>query len=117
MDNKKHLEIGDRKLSSITADEILDVVMIEGCHAHLDFWNKPIILEYNNSMFSDTIVVDYQSTRIEDGVKSDVMTFFFELKWFSYNYHSERLDRSHSKRFSLEAIKYLLSKGFYLPLI
>lgn len=110
------IKMGDRKLSSIKAEEVLQVAIIEGCIAHPDYWFLPTIIEFNDSMFTDSVTLDYKSVRKADNIESDPITFFFEHKDFSFHYHSSRLDRSHAERFSFETIRYLLQQGFYLPL-
>lgn len=111
------IEIGNRKLIDITQDELMGLCMIEKVHAHADYWNPPIITDYDKKMFSDTIVMDYHSFRIEDGLKSDTLVFFFNHKEFTFHYH--RKNREHDKgnnRLNLESIKYLISLGFDLPI-
>ncbi|MFV0467360.1 MAG: hypothetical protein ACK5MK_00370 [Dysgonomonas sp.] len=110
------IKIGDRKLSSITAEEVLRVAIIEGCIAHTDYWNEPTIIYFDDTMFTDTVVLDYKSTHKEDNRDSNTITFFFDHKGLDFHYHSKILDRSHGKRFSFETIRYLLKQGFYLPL-
>lgn len=92
------------------------VAIIEGCIAHLDYWNEPTITDFNDTMFTNTVVLDYKSRNKEDDRDSRTITFFFDHKNLDFHYHSDNLDRSHGKRFSFETIRYLLKQGFYLPL-
>lgn len=114
-----NIEIGNKKLSSITADDVLAIAIIEGCMPCLDYWDKPIILEYDNTMFSDSVVLDYHSFRTKDNLHSDVYVFFFNHKDISYHYHRDRHSierRVGGNRLKLESIKYLISKGYDIPI-
>lgn len=61
----KEITIGDKSLMQISKEDILQLAVMQGCCAHLDFWNYPTLLEYDNTMFSDTVVISYKSTRKE----------------------------------------------------
>lgn len=116
MEERKTIEIGNRKLSSITAEEVLRVAIIEGCIAHPDYWHEPTIIDFDNYMFTNSVTLEYKSIRKSDNMEGDPIIFFFEHKDFSFHYRSRRIDRSHSERFGFETIRYLLKQGFYLPL-
>lgn len=114
-----NIKIGDKKLSSITADDVLQIVIIEGCIPCLDYWHKPIILDFDNTMFSDSIVLDYQSFRIKDNIESSIFVFFFNHKDISYHYHRDRHSierRVGGNRLKLDSIKYLISRGYDIPI-
>lgn len=53
----KEITIGDKSLMQISKEDILQLAVMQGCCAHLDFWNYPTLLEYDNTMFSDTVVI------------------------------------------------------------
>lgn len=113
----KILKIGNRDLATITKEEVLQVVMIEGCCAHLDYWDIPELTYFNNTIFSSTVVLEYFSKRKEDDIKGDVFVFFFNHKKFIFHYHNKyNLGMSSSHRLSLDTIKYLLKQGFNLPI-
>lgn len=59
----KEITIGDKSLMQISKEDILQLAVMQGCCAHLDFWNYPTLLEYDNTMFSDTVVL--QEKRME----------------------------------------------------
>lgn len=114
-----NIDIGSKKLSSITQEDVLQIVIIEGCIPCLEYWNKPIILQYDNTMFSDSIVLDYHSFRIEDNEESSIFVFFFNHKDISFHYHRDRHSierRVGGNRLKLESIKYLISKGYDIPI-
>lgn len=117
MNEMKILRIGNRDLATIKAEEVLEVAIIEGCIAHLDYWKLPTIMDFDDTMFTNIVVLDYKSRNKEDDRDSRSITFFFNHKDLDFHYHSDNLDRSHGKRFSFETIRYLLKQGFYLPLI
>lgn len=93
------ITIGTRDLATITAEEVLQVVIINGCCPYLEYWDIPEIKDFDNTMFSDTVVLDHQSKRKEDGSKGSVFIFFFNHKSFEYHYHREHFnDRSAGNR-------------------
>lgn len=87
----KEITIGDKSLMQISKEDILQLAVMQGCCAHLDFWNYPTLLEYDNTMFSDTVVISYKSTRKEDGIESIPLVFFFCVSDLSYHYHRENV--------------------------
>ena len=109
------IKIGNRDLATITQEELLQVVMIEGCCADLDYWNIPEIIRFRNKLFSSTVVLEYYSKRKRDNIKSCVVVFFFDHKNFSFYYRTEAIERR-NKRISIDTIKYLLKEGFNLPI-
>lgn len=111
-----NIEIGNRKLKDITQDELIEMCLIEGVHAFLDYWSKPIVTDFDNKMFSDTICIDYHSLRLEDKFKSMTIMFYFNYTDFRYHWHREGQEHNTRKRLKIESIKYLLSKGFDLPI-
>ena len=112
------ITIGERGLATITGEEILQIAMIEGCCAHLSYWGIPEITDFDNTMFSDIVVIDYQSKKISDGTESRKITFFLHHKNFTFHYHRDGdINRSERQRFSIKTIKYLLKQQFYLPIL
>lgn len=45
----KEITIGDKSLMQISKEDILQLAVMQGCCAHLDFWNYPTLLEYDNA--------------------------------------------------------------------
>lgn len=83
----------------------------------LDFWNYPTLLEYDNTMFSDTVVISYKSTRKEDGIESIPLVFFFCVSDLSYHYHRENVtEKWYGERLKIKAIKFLIEKGYDVPI-
>lgn len=60
------LQIGNKPLKELTAEDLRQIVLIEGCSPSLEFWNEPEITRFNNTTFSDTIVIDYLAYRKDD---------------------------------------------------
>lgn len=115
----KEVKIGDKKLSSITKEDVLRIAIIEGCCPCFDYWNEPTALDFDNIMFSDCVVLDYQSIRKEDNWKSSIFVFFFHHKDISYHYHRDRLSEERMtswNRLKIESIKYLISQGYDIPI-
>lgn len=114
----KQITIGDKGLMSITEEDVLKIIEIEGCCPSLDYWNPPITKDFCNTMFSDTVFLIHYSRRKEDHVKSRELVFFLNCKEFMFHYHEEGVDsRYHSSReLSMKSIKYLIQQGYDLPI-
>jgi len=114
------LEIGAKPLSEISPENVMDLVKMIGALPSLQFWNEPVITDFSNTTFSDTVVIDYVSYRIEDNRKSSEYTFFFNFKDFSWHYTKDfeiyhKQQRHHSNRLSIKEFRYLLQQGFDIP--
>ena len=113
----KQVTIGDKPLMQISKEDILQLAIMQGCCAHLEYWNPPVLLEYNNTMFSDSVWITYQSTRKSDSIKSDVLVFFFNVRDISYHYHRENMtEQWYGRRLNLDVIKFLIEKGYDVPI-
>jgi hypothetical protein len=111
------IEIGNKPLKELTAENIMEIAIIEGHVPHLEYWNKPELLNFDNEMFSNTIVIDYISTRKSDGIKSAEFTFFFDFEKLSMrNYKSQNKLPGLSNRAGLETLRYLIKEGFDVPI-
>lgn len=117
-----HIEIGDANLKDLTPEQLIQIILIEGCTLHLDYWKHPVILRFNNKLFSDTLVIDFNQFRKEDNLQGRTITFFFNFKDFHYHWHFKDEDvkgpisNSRSSRIKMETIKYLIKNGFNIPL-
>jgi hypothetical protein len=116
-----NVEIGNKPLKELTAEDLRQIVLIEGCSPSLEYWNEPQITDFANTLFSDTIVIDYLAYRKDDNLKSCEYTFFFNFKEFRFHYvrYYEKVNPNHqpnSKRVGLETLRYLISQGFDVPL-
>lgn len=113
----KQITIGDKPLMKISQEDVLQIAVMQGCCPHLDYWTYPTIVEFDNTMFSDTVVLSHQSTSKENGSKSGILVFFFSTTDLSYSYHREdRTEPFYGKRLDLEVIKYLIEKGYDVPI-
>jgi hypothetical protein len=119
------LEIGNKPLKEMSSEDLLQLVIIEGCCPFIEYegkkiWSEPKIIDFNNKMFSDTLVIDYNSTRVKDKVISVDFTFYFDFKKFQYyytrDYKNNPSQQSKGNRLKLESIKFLISKGYDVPL-
>jgi len=114
------IEIGNKPLREISADELKQIVIIEGCcpvieHNGEKIWNEPVITDFNNTMFSDTLVLDYNSYRKTDNLKSSDYVLFFNFKDFRCHYTKDH-QPGNGKRIGLETIKYLIKNGYDVPI-
>ena len=110
-----NIEIGTKKFKDLTAENIMSIVLIlEICPA-LIFWNKPVLLDFNNTKFDDTVVIEYESYRISDNKKSCKYTLFFDFKNFRYQYINDAGSKLSSK-LGISELKYLIQEGFDIPL-
>jgi len=116
-----NIEIGNKQLKDLTSDNLIEIVKIIGCIPSLEFWNEPTLLDFSNTTFSDTIVIDYTSYRTSDNKKSCEYTFFFNHKELSWHYQKDfernlNQHRHHHKLASLPLLRYLISEGFDVPI-
>lgn len=114
------IEIGNKPLKEMSAEDLKQIVMIEGCCPGLQYWEEPTIIEFDNTMFGTTHVLDYTSYRKSDKLQSSHYTFFFDFKDFRCHYTRDYEDNknqaSNGKSVGLETIKYLIQKGYDVPL-
>lgn len=115
------IEIGNKPLKELTAEDLRQIIIIEGCSPSLEYWNEPEITDFTNTMFSDTIVIDYLAYRKEDNLKSCEYTFFFNFKDFRFHYVRDYEKgnpnyQPNGKRVGLSTLRYLISQGFDVPL-
>lgn len=113
------INIGDKPLKEITDEHVFQIAIIEGCINSLRFWNKPLISGFDNTTFSDTVVVEYVSYRKEDNLKGVDYKFFFNHVDLSFHYLRE-FDGDIVKRIGyklkIETISFLIEKGYFLPI-
>lgn len=116
---EKTIKIGDRKFINMTKEELIKIALLELCTPSLTYWNEPLIIDFNNSMFRDTLFIDYYSTRIKDGLESDKICFFLNFKEFTFHYTRSNDDNKNirpGKRLSIPTIKYLINQNFDIPI-
>lgn len=117
----KKIIIGDIPLMAITENDIRQIVIIEGCSPSPLFWNDPKVIRYDNTMFSDTIVLDYTATRKADGLISGDYTFFLCADTFRFHYSrdyvNDILKRSvEGQRLGIESLSFLIKQGYSIPI-
>lgn len=58
-----------------------------------------------------------KSTRKEDGIESIPLVFFFCVSDLSYHYHRENVtEKWYGERLKITAIKFLIEKGYDVPI-
>ena len=87
------VEIGNKPLKEMIAEDVLQLVIIEGCCPFMEYnnekiWSEPEITDFDNKIFSDTLVIDYNSFRVKDNLKSADFTFYFNFINFQYHHIS-----------------------------
>lgn len=113
----RHITICDKPLRNISKEDLLEIAVIEGCCASLDEWNYPIIVEYDNTMFYQTVWIAYKSTRKVDGIEAEPINFFFRPDIFRYHFYKENdIKRWCGERLGLKAIRFLIEKGYDVPI-
>lgn len=111
------LEIGNKKLKDISRKELLELIIIEGVTAVIEFWSYPIITEFNNTMFGEVICIDYYSIRLKDELKSEPIEFYFNHVDLTFHYtQNGRNNHGNSHRLKIESIKYLIKQGYDVPI-
>jgi len=114
---KKQITIGSKKLSDLSADNLVDIAKIEGVHLYFQSWKEIIVSDFSNTLFSDTLVVDYAQKKIDNEDFERTIVFFFNFKNFCYHWHFKGENNTReSRRLSIESLKYLIDNGFDLPL-
>ena len=117
-----NLTIGNKSLKDISQEELLDIVVIEGCCPVItdNIWNIPVITDFSNTLFSNTVVLDYVAYRVSDNMKSAEFTFFFNTEDYTFHYTRDyaynKQQSNNYNRFSIEKMRYLISKGYHIPL-
>lgn len=114
----KTINIGSLSLKNLTPDQLMNIAEIEGVHLYFEVWDKMEMLDFSNTMFSDTLVVDFSQKKLSNISEKKTIVFFFNFKDFHFHWHFKNDERNtrESKRLKLESIKYLLDEGFDLPL-
>lgn len=108
---------GKRQLRDITDQELRVIVEMSGCYGHKDYWGNFTITDIDRNMFKDSIVIDYEQTRISDGEKS-LTVMFFDYNALSYHvdyrYPYRRATKSISITDDPKMLLWLLNQDFDL---
>ena len=111
------LKPGKRQLIDITDQELQVIVEMSHHYGCKSFWGNPVITRIDRNMFSNTIVIDYEQTRIEDGEKS-LTVMFFEYNSLTfhvdYRYPYAHSTRSESITANPKMLLWLLNQDFDL---
>ena len=119
------IEIGNKQLKEMSAEDVRQIIIIEGCcpviiHNDIKIWSEPIVKDFDNRMFHNTHVLGYSSFRVSDNVESIYFEFYLNFEDFRYHYtrdyENNKEQRNSGKRLGIESIKYLISKGYDVPL-
>lgn len=108
---------GKRQLKDITDQELQVIVEMSHHYGCKNFWGNPVITDIDRNMFCNTIVIDYEQTRIEDGEKS-LTVMFFEYNSLTYHvdyrYPYARRTQSESITENPKMLLWLLNQDFDL---
>ena len=108
---------GKRQLRDITDQELRVIVEMSGCYGHKDYWGNFTITDIDRNMFKNSIVIDYEQTRISDGEKS-LTVMFFDYNALSYHvdyrYPYSRSTQSTSITEEPKMLLWLLNQDFDL---
>lgn len=108
---------GKRQLKDITDQELQVIVEMSHHYGCKDFWGNPVITDIDRNMFDNTIVIDYEQTRIDDGEKS-LTVMFFEYNSLTYHvdyrYPYARSTKSESITEDPKMLLWLLNQDFDL---
>jgi len=111
------LKPGKRQLKDITDQELQVIVEMSHHYGCKDFWGNPVITDIDRNMFQNTIVIDYEQTRIDDGEKS-LTVMFFEYNSLTYHvdyrYPYARSTQSESITEDPKMLLWLLNQDFDL---
>lgn len=115
----KTITIGDKPLMSITKEDLLQIAVIEGCTPCLEYWSYPEVTDFDNSMFSTSVIVEYNCKNLESGNESGNMTFWFDAVDLTRFYYRDRSSSWVERTSSLlkpESLKFLIKQGYDVPL-
>ncbi len=115
----KTITIGDKPLKELSKEDIIELVLIEKCHKVLEFWGQPVPVGIDKKTFPDTIVLDFEQSRIEDGYKGGNVVFFLDIEKLSFHHYVENSPGEHLRKSSLlniHSLKYLIKNGFDIPI-
>ena len=108
---------GKRQLRDITDQELRVIVEMSGHYGHKDYWGNFTITDIDRNMFRDSIVIDYEQTRISDGEKS-LTVMFFDYNTLSYHvdyrYPYARSTKSEAITENPKMLLWLLNQDFDL---
>lgn len=111
------LKPGKRQLRDITDQELQVIVEMSHHYGCKDFWGNPVVTRIDRNMFRNTIVIDYEQTRIRDGEKS-LTVMFFEYNSLTYHvnyrYPYARSTQSESITANPKMLLWLLNQDFDL---
>lgn len=112
-----NIEIGTKNMSELTSENLIDIAKIEGVCNHTEHWGNPIITDFTNTMFSDTLVIDFHQERKADKSKGKTIVLYFNFRKFSFHWYFDGSpNESRTSKIKIETFKYLIEKGFNLPL-
>ena len=111
------LKPGKRQLKDITDQELRVIVEMSGHYGHKDYWGNFTITDIDRNMFKNSIVIDYEQTRISDGEKS-LTVMFFDYNALTYHvdyrYPYSRSTQSESITEHPKMLLWLLNQDFDL---
>lgn len=122
---KRTIEIGDRKISEMTENEISDLLYHFGYSASSQFWNAPVVEIIDRNTKDSEIWFEYSVTRRSDGLThyhkgwirmgaSPVTDNAFTCRLVIVM-HKDDHDLK-SKDLPIQALAWLISKGFNVPI-
>lgn len=118
----REILIGDKSLRELTAEDLRQIVMLEGCCPALGYWGEPVVSCFDAEMYRDSCLIEFTSVRKADGLVSDEYWFWFRYDCGRYSYcvNPRRLGgrptRSNGDPLSLATLRYLIGAGFDVPL-
>lgn len=114
----KKIVIGNKNLSDLSAENLIDIAILEGVCSPLQFWNFPSVIEFNNTMFSDTLVVYFNQKKIHENRYGKTIVFCFNFVNFYFHWHFEHdhIKTSKCSNVRMSTVKYLIDQQFDLPL-
>lgn len=118
------IEIGDKPLSELTPEDLIQIIIIEGCCPVImsdgeKIWNEPTYTDFSDTMFGDTLVLDYHSHRVSDNMKSSEFVLFFNHVDLTFHFTRDYAINKYtipSQRLKLDTIKYLIQNGYNIPI-
>ena len=110
------IEIGNKSLSELTTENLIDIALIEGICFSLEYFERPKLVKFADPLLDDTSIVFFNQKRKRDDFFTKTVIFFFDYGSMSYHWVYYLLDSDGTEfNIKIDTIKYLIKEGFDVP--
>ena len=119
----RSIRIGDRKLSDMKPEELVDFIYDFGYCLHDEYWNKPVLMEFKYSKNFSNMNFTFYQLRKEDSNRNEWTGHIFfggginndRMGIYIVN-NENRTGHGTTHAFSTKEINHFLKLGFDLPI-